>query len=182
MCLLEAFSQGGLHHKRRWERKKDCLEKRCCAISVSVGCQKAISEYFRRRKCCQRCEGKRAVIDKLETDLQNKNAQFKDLTENVEYLEKEKQDRLQEVASASMGDKHMCFSAENFRNQDKLIRFYPGIVNWSVFLQLFHFVENRCKDLKYWRSDVKVDENHQQQLRQGRPRSLSMLDEYLSIF
>ena len=77
----------------------------------------------RRRKNCQRCERKRAVIDKLETDLQNKNAQLKDLTENVEHLEKEKQDREQEVASSSMGDKHVCFSPENFRNQDKLIRF-----------------------------------------------------------
>ena len=99
----------------------------------------------RRRKCRQRCEGKRAVIDKLETDLQNKNAQLKDLTENVEYLEKEKQDRQQEVASASMGDKHVCFSAENFRNQDKLIQFYTGIVNWNVFLRLFNFIEDRCK-------------------------------------
>ena len=35
--------------------------------------------------------------------------------------------------------------------------------------------------MKYWRSDVNADENHQHepdQLRQGRPRSLSMLDEY----
>ena len=63
----------------------------------------------RRRKNCQRCERKRAVIDKLETDLQNKNAQLKDLTENVEHLEKEKQDREQEVVSSSMGDKHVCF-------------------------------------------------------------------------
>ena len=104
--LLEAFTRGGLHHKPRWERKKPCLEKRCCSVSVSVGCQKAISEYFskhrqthggnleiqprkkRCRKCCQRCERKRAVIDKLETDLQNKNAQLKDLTETVEHLEK----------------------------------------------------------------------------------------------
>ncbi|XP_068696963.1 uncharacterized protein [Montipora foliosa] len=132
----------------------------------------------RRRENCQRCERKRTVIDKLETDLQNKNAQLKDLTENVEHLEKEKQDREQEVASSSMGNKHVCFSAENFRNQDKLIRFYTGIVNWNVFLQLFNFIEDRCKDLKYWRSDIKVDENHQQLLRQGRPRSLSMLDEY----
>ncbi|XP_068692790.1 uncharacterized protein [Montipora foliosa] len=44
----------------------------------------------RRRKNCQRCERKRPVIDKLETILQNKNAQLKDLTENVEHLEKEK--------------------------------------------------------------------------------------------
>ena len=132
----------------------------------------------RRRKNCQRRERKRAVIDKLETDLQNKNAQLKDLTENVEHLEKEKQDREQEVASSSMGDKHVCFSAENFRSQDKLIRFYTGIVNCNVFLQLFNFIEDRCKDLKHWRSDIKVDENHQQQLRQGRPLSLSMLDEY----
>ena len=45
---------------------------------------------------------------------------------------------MQVVASFSMGDKHMSFSAENFRNQDKLIRFYTGIVNWNVFLQLFN--------------------------------------------
>ena len=35
--------------------------------------------------------------------------------------------------------------------------------------------------MKYWRSDVNADENHQHepdQLRQGRPQSLSMLDEY----
>ena len=35
--------------------------------------------------------------------------------------------------------------------------------------------------MKYWRSDVNADENHQHepdQLRQGRPRSLPMLDEY----
>ena len=72
----------------------------------------------------------------------------------------------------------MCFSAENFRNQDHLIRFYTGIVNWTVFVQLFNFIIDRCKDMKYWRSDINADENHQYQLRQGRPRSLSMLDEY----
>ena len=75
----------------------------------------------------------------------------------------------------------MCFSAENFNDQDQLIRFYTGIVNWTVFLQLFNFIVSRCKDMKYWRSDVNADENHQHepdQLRQGRPRSLSMLDEY----
>ena len=40
----------------------------------------------RRQKNCQCCERKRGVIDKLETDLQNKNAQLKDLTENAEHL------------------------------------------------------------------------------------------------
>ena len=62
-----------------------------------------------------------------------------------------------------------------------MIRFYTGIVNWTVFLKLFNFIVSRCKDMKYWRSDVNADENHQHepdQLRQGRPRSLSMLDEY----
>ena len=75
----------------------------------------------------------------------------------------------------------MCFSAENFNDQDPLIRFYTGIVNWTVFLQLFNFIVSICKDMKYWRSDVNADENHQHepdQLRQGRPRSLAMLDEY----
>ena len=51
----------------------------------------------------------------------------------------------------------------------------------QVFLQLFNFIVSRCKDVKYWRSGVNPDENHQHepdQLRQGRPRSLSMLDEY----
>ena len=72
-----------------------------------------------RRKCCQRCEGKRAVIDKLETDLQNKNVQWKDLMENVEYLEKEKQERQQEVASASMGINTCAFLLKTFEKKDK---------------------------------------------------------------
>ena len=54
-----------------------------------------------------------------------------------------------------------------------LIRFYTGIVNWAVFLQLFNFILSRCKNMTYWRSDVNADINHQHepdQLRQGRPR------------
>lgn len=47
-----------------------------------------------------------------------------------------------------------------------------------MFLQLFTFIVDKCKGMKYWRSDINVDENHQHQLRQGRPRSLSKLDEY----
>ena len=73
-------------------------------------------------------------------------------------------------------DKHSCFSAENFRNQDKLIRFCTGTVNWNVFLQ-FTFLVDRSKGMKYWRSDINVEENCQHELRQERPRSLSMLDE-----
>ena len=34
--------------------KKDCLEKRCCAFSVSVNCHKAISEYFSKQRQAQR--------------------------------------------------------------------------------------------------------------------------------
>ena len=92
----------------------------------------------------------------------------------MECLEKETRD--QEVAGAMKEDKHSCFSAENFRNQDKLIRFCTGIVNWNVFLQ-FTFLVDRCKGMKYWRSDINVEENCQHELRQERPRSLSMLDE-----
>ena len=130
----------------------------------------------RQRKSCQHCEGKRAVIDKLQSDLEDKDAQLKELSERFGRLEKEKGE--QEFAGALKEEKHMCFSAENVRNQDHLIRFYTGIVNWTVFVQLFNFIIDRCKDMKYWRSDINADENHQDQLRQGRPRSLSMLDEY----
>lgn len=94
-----------------------------------------------------------------------KNAQLKEISEKLEHLEKEKGER--EVAGALKGDKHVCFSAENFRNQDHLIRFYTGIVNGAVFL--FIFIVDRCKDMKYWRSDINADENHQHQVRQGRP-------------
>lgn len=144
------------------KRKGEALEAPCCKK--------------RQRKSCQHCERKRAVIDKLQSDLEDKDAQLKELSERFGRLEKEKGE--QEFAGALKEEKHVCFSAENFRNQDHLIRFYTGIVNWTVFVQLFNFIIDRCKDMKYWRSDINADENHQYQLRQGRPRSLSMLDEY----
>ena len=108
-----------------------------------------------------------------------KNAQLKELSERFEDFKKEKGKH--EAAGNLKEDKHLCFSAENFNNKDQLIRFYTDLVNWVVFLQLFNFIVSRCKDMKYWRSEVKADENHQhepEQLRQRRPWSLSMLDEY----
>ena len=63
----------------------------------------------------------------------------------------------------------MCFSAENFRNQDKLIRFYTGIVNWNVFLQLiFNFIEDspsllKLQELDYAIEEIKDDLNHQEE-------------------
>ena len=62
----------------------------------------------------------------------------------------------------------MCFSAENFRNQDKLIRFYTGIVNWNVFLQLFNFIKDLPSLLKLQVLDFAIEEirddlNHQEE-------------------
>ena len=73
------------------------------------------------------------------------------------------------------------FSAENFREQDKYVQFYTlaGIISWNVFLHLFTFITDECKDMKCWRSAVKVIVNHQHELRQGRPLGLSVLDEFL---
>lgn len=82
---------------------------------------------------------------------------------------KEKHDRQQEAASAPMGDKYVCFSAENFRNQDKLIRFYTGIVNWNVFLKLiFNFNEDlpsllKLQELDYAIEEIKDDLNHREE-------------------
>lgn len=72
------------------------------------------------------------------------------------------------------------FSAENFREQDKYVRFYTlaGIISWNVFLHLFAFITDECKDMKFWRSAVKVIVNHQHELRQGRPLGLLLLDEF----
>ena len=92
------------------------------------------------------------TIDRLQSDLEEKNAQLKELSERFEHFKKEKEK--QEVAGALKEDKHVSFSAENFNDQDQLIRFYTGIVNWTVFLQLFNFIVSRCKDMKYWRSDI----------------------------
>lgn len=136
----------------------------------------------RQRKSCEHCEIKQAKVDKLQSDLEVKNTQLKELSKRLEDFEKDKREH--EVAGALKEHKHVCFSAENFRNQDQSIRFYTGIVNWTVFLELFNFIVARCKNtgMKYWRSDIDKDKNHQHdkpdQLRQGRPRSLSMLDEY----
>ena len=81
--------------------------------------------------------------------LKKKYAQLKELSERFEDFKKEK--GKQEVAGALKEDKHVCFSAENFNNKikDQSIRFYTGIVNWTVFLQLFNFIIRRCKDMKY---------------------------------
>ena len=81
----------------------------------------------RQRKSCPHCERKQAAIDRLHSDLEEKNAQLKELNERFEHFKKEKGE--QEVAGVLKEDKHMCFSAENFRKQDQLIRFYTGIVN-----------------------------------------------------
>ena len=88
----------------------------------------------RQRKSCPHCERKQDAIDRLQSDLEEKNAQLKELSERFEHFKKEKEN--QEVAGALKEDKHLCFSAENFNDQDQLIRFYTGIVNWTLFLQL----------------------------------------------
>ena len=77
----------------------------------------------RQRKSCPHCERKQAAIDRLQSDLE----QLKELSERFEHFKKEKEK--QEVAGALKEDKHVCFSAENFNDQDQLIRFYTGIVN-----------------------------------------------------
>ncbi|KAL9956114.1 hypothetical protein ACROYT_G037543 [Oculina patagonica] len=135
----------------------------------------------RQRKSCEHCELRQALVDKLESDLEEKNAQLKELSKRLEDFEKDKREH--EDAGALKEHKHVCFSAENVRNQDQSIRFYTGIVNWTVFMELFNFIFARCKNtgMKYWRSDIDNDKNNQHdkpdQPRQGRPRSLSMLDE-----
>ena len=73
----------------------------------------------------------------LSTDCKvilKKKKKLKELSERFEHFKKEKEN--QEVAGALKEDKHVCFSAENFNDQDQLIRFYTGIVNWTLFLQL----------------------------------------------
>ena len=116
-------------------------EKRSRSTFVSKGKRKG--EDF---------EASRKKRQRLQSDLEEKNAQLRELSERFEHFKKEKEK--QEVAGALKEDKHVCFSAENFNDQDQLIRFYTGIVNWSVFLQLFNFIVSRCKDMKYWRSDL----------------------------
>ena len=68
-----------------------------------------------------------AKENRLLSDLEEKNAQLKELSERFEHFKKE--EGKQEVAGALKEDKHVCFSAENFKDQDQLIRFYTGIVN-----------------------------------------------------
>ena len=149
-------------------------EKRSRGTFVSKGKHKCEDLEAPRKKLQRKggphCGRKQAAIDRLQSDLEEKNAQLKELSKRFEHFKKEKEK--QEVAGALKEDKHVCFSAENFNDQDRLIRFYSDIVNWTVFLQLFNFIVSRCKDMKYWRSDVNADENHQHepdQLRQGRP-------------
>lgn len=73
----------------------------------------------RQRKSCPHCERKQPAIDRLQNDLEEKNAQLKGLSERFEDFKKEK--GKQEVAGALKEDKHMCFSAENFNNKNQLI-------------------------------------------------------------
>ena len=51
--------------------------------------------------------------------------------------------------------------------------------DYFLLSQTTHVGTNECKDMKCWRSAVKVIVNHQHELRQGRPLGLSMLDEFL---
>ena len=88
----------------------------------------------RRQKSCPHCGRKQAAIDRLQSDFEEKNAQLKELSERFEHFKKEK--GKQEVTRALKEDKHVCFSAENFNEQDQLIRFYRGIVNWTVFFEV----------------------------------------------
>ena len=67
-----------------------------------------------QRKSCPHCERKQAAIDRLQDDLEEKNAQLKELSERFDDFKKEK--GKQEVAGALKEDKHVCFSAENFNN------------------------------------------------------------------
>ena len=67
-----------------------------------------------------------------------KTAQLKELGDKVPHYQNENQKR--EHASALKEDKldvHVCFSSENFRFQEKYIRFYTGIISWDEFLHLF---------------------------------------------
>lgn len=86
----------------------------------------------RRRKICHQCDRKRGVIEKLQTYLQEKTAQLKELGDN--------ENQKREHASALKEDKlgaHVCFSVKNFCEKDKYIRFYTGVISWDVFLHLF---------------------------------------------
>ena len=59
-----------------------------------------------------------AKENRLQSDLEEKNAQLKELSERFEHFKKE--EGKQEVAGALKEDKHVCFSAENFKDQDQL--------------------------------------------------------------
>ena len=61
-----------------------------------------------------------------------RTAQLKEIGDN--------ENQKREHASALKEDKldvHVCFSANSFREKDKYIRFYTGIISWDVFLHLF---------------------------------------------
>ena len=69
--------------------------------------------------------------------FRKKTGQLKELGDKVQQYQNENQKR--EHASALKEDKldvHVCFSSENFRSQDKYIRFYTGIISWDEFLHL----------------------------------------------
>ena len=78
---------------------------------------------------------------------------------------------------------NVCFGAELFKDDNKSFRYYTGISNWKIFSQLFEFLNERTTHLNYWRSvelakkcfsyDISENEN-----RQGRPRSLKVIDEF----
>lgn len=64
------------------------------------------------------------------------------------------------------------------------MRFYTGITSWNVFVHFFsplHLIDVRTRST----GDQKlliiiIDENHQYEVGQGRPRTLSVLDEFFS--
>ena len=88
-CPFEALLRGRLHYQRRWKRTEDYTEKgafpsvfqwssekRSRSTLASKGKRRGEAleapHKKRRRKSCQHCERKRAVIDKLQTDVQEK--------------------------------------------------------------------------------------------------------------
>ena len=92
---------------------------------------------------------------------------WKTLLKPSSIWKKEKHDRQQEVASASMGDKTRVFFCWKL-SQPRQIRFYTGIVNWNVFLQLFNFIEDLPSLLKLQVLDFAIEEfrddlNHQEE-------------------
>ena len=75
-----------------------------------------------------------------------KTAQLKELGDKVQHYQNENQKR--EHASALKEDKldvHVCFSAENFHEQDKYFRFY--YILGCTFTFVFSHVKSRCNDM-----------------------------------